>query len=231
MVSFEHILHLPLTESEILEAIQKATENTNISKLDNLRFRHLNIQFDCMLRGYLGENAIQKWLGKNGIEVEKTNLILDGDQVDIDFVYNGLNIELKTSLVPDADQTIQNAILNRDIKLIKREEKIEKLRGDIHLQVFFNQRRKAKDDWLKTLKVDFSNNEPSKIYQAFSGWRYKEDLFFVGWIDKNTLAKHINSLPQQERTWSFQNSKREFWSCRIKDSKRPLELVSYLKSI
>lgn len=231
MVSFEHILHLPLTESEILESIQKAIENTSISELDNLRFRHPNIQFDCMIRGYLGEFAIQKWLKENGIEVERTNLILEDDQVDIDFVYKGKNIELKTSLVPDADQTVKNALLNRDIKLIRREEKIENLRGDIHLQVFFNQRRKAKDDWLKALKVDLGLKDPKYLYDAFCAMRYKTDLFFVGWINKITLVKRINLLVHNERTWTFPKSKREFWSCRILESNKPAELIHFLKSI
>jgi hypothetical protein len=231
MVSFGHILNLPLTETEILCSIQKAIENTNISELDNLRFRHHNIQFDCILRGYLGEFAIQKWLNENGIKVEKTNLILEDDQVDIDFVYKGHNIELKTSLVPDADQTIQNAVLNRDIKLIKREGKIENLRGDIHLQVFFDQKRKAKDDWLKALKVDFGNKNPTYLYDVFSAKRYKGDLFFVGWIDKITLVKRINLMVHKERTWTFQKSKREFWACRIQESHQPSELIRFLKSI
>ncbi|MCL6259540.1 hypothetical protein M3O96_10595 [Aquiflexum sp. TKW24L] len=231
MVSFEHILHLPLTESEILESIQKALENSNISELDNLRSRHPNIQFDCMLRGFLGEFAIQKWLKENGIEVEKTNLILEDDQVDIDFVYRGKNIELKTSLVPDADQTIQNAILNRDIKLIKREDKIENLRGDIHLQVFFNQKRKAKDDWLKTLVVDFTKKDPQRIYDAISAWRYREDMFFVGWIDKGSLIERINGLLPKDRTWTFPKSSRDFWNCKILNSNKPTELIDFLKSI
>ncbi|MCH6198707.1 hypothetical protein MMU07_03880 [Aquiflexum sp. LQ15W] len=231
MVSIEHILHLPLTEPEILESIQKAIENTSISELDNLRFRHPNIQFDCMIRGYLGEFAIRKWLKENGIEVERTNLILEDDQVDIDFVYKGQNIELKTSLVPDADLTIQNAVLNRDIKLIKREEKIENLRGDIHLQVFFNQRRKAKDDWLKALKLDLGNKDPKYLYDAFSAKRYRTDMYFVGWIDKITLVTRIYLMGERERTWTFQKSKREFWSCRILESNKPVELIYFLKSI
>lgn len=231
MVSFEHILHLPLTESEILGSIQKAIENTNISELDNLRFRHPNIQFDCMLRGYLGEFAIQKWLKENGIEVEKNNLILEDDQVDIDFFIKGKNIELKISLVPDADQSIQLAVQNRDLKLIKREEEVENLRGDVHLQVFFNQKRKAKDDWLKTLKIDFSSKDPKMIYHTISAWRYKEDMFFVGWIDRTTLIDRINSLLLEERTWTFSKSKREFWTCKIQDCHKPSELIGYLKSI
>jgi hypothetical protein len=156
---------------------------------------------------------------------------LEDDQVDIDFFYKGKNMELKTSLVPDADQTIQNAVLNRDLKLIKREGKIENLRGDIHLQVFFNQKRKAKDNWLKTLKIDFISKDPKIIYNSICAWRYKEDMFFVGWIDKSTLIERIHSLLEQERTWTFQKSKREFWTCKIQNCHKPSELIDYLKSI
>jgi hypothetical protein len=184
-----------------------------------------------MLRGYLGEFGIQKWLKENGIEIEGTNLILDDDQVDIDFVFRGKNIELKTSLVPDADQTIENAILNRDIKLIKREGTIENLRGDAHLQVFFNQKRKAKDDWLRTLKVDFTKKKPKQIYEGLSAWRYKEDMFFVGWIDKGSLTEKINLLYPKDRTWTFPKSSRDFWKCKIQQSKKPEELIEFLKSI
>ena len=231
MVSFNDAVHLAISENEILAAIEKAKAHIRISELDNLRFRHPNIQFDCMLRGYLGEYAIQKWLLENGIEVEKTNLILEDDQVDIDFVYKGRNLELKTSLVPDADKTIRQAILTRDIKLIKREEKIENLRGDIHLQVFFEQKRKAKDDWLKTLKIDFQNKNASYFYETFSAWRYKSDTFFVGWMDKNSLIERVNLLAKKDRTWTFPKSKREFWLCRIQDSNKPTELIQFLQSL
>lgn len=125
----------------------------DIAKMDNLRYRHRNIQFDCLLRGYVGEYCIIKWLKTFNINFEITNHIQDDENIDIDFYYKEKNLELKTSLVPDADVTIDNAIKRRDIKLIRRgSSRIEDLRGDIHLQIYYSQKRKAKDDWLKLVK-------------------------------------------------------------------------------
>ncbi|MEI8270791.1 MAG: hypothetical protein WCG45_05490, partial [bacterium] len=77
MIAREHILNLHLTEAEIITIIAKAKENINIAQLDNLRNRHPNIQFDCMIRGYVGEFVIVKWLEENGIEFKATNHILE----------------------------------------------------------------------------------------------------------------------------------------------------------
>ena len=38
--------------------MEKARTQLFISKRDNLRNRHANIQYDCILRGYIGEFAI-----------------------------------------------------------------------------------------------------------------------------------------------------------------------------
>ncbi len=128
----EDITCIPLTEEEILCCIEKATSFFSIAKRDNLRARHINIQYDCILRGYAGEYAMEKWLRENGIEPAETNLISDGENIDIDFLYRGANMELKTSMIPDADATLKNAFARRDIKLIKRKPHIEDLKVICH---------------------------------------------------------------------------------------------------
>jgi len=145
LITIKDSIRISVTDDEIKSVMEKVRTQLFISKRDNLRNRHANIQYDCILRGYIGEFAITKWMNEQGIFFDKTNYKADGENIDIDFLYKGKNIELKTSLIPDADFTIEKAIANRDIKLIKREEGIENIKGDIHLQIFFNQRRKAKD--------------------------------------------------------------------------------------
>ncbi|MEO9022887.1 MAG: hypothetical protein ABI237_10745 [Ginsengibacter sp.] len=231
MVAKDDILNLPLTENEIIDVIKKAKDKINISKFDNLRERHANIQFDCILRGYIGEFVIRKWLLENGIVPEKTNYVPNGDSIDIDFYYRGKNVELKTSLIPDADITIDNVIKNRDIKLIKREERIEELRGDIHMQIYYSQKRKSKDDWLSSQDIHVESDDYKYLYEAFLAKAYKETTFFVAWIDKPSLVAQINVMPENQRTWSFKDSKRLFWNCKIRDAKRPEELISYLKAL
>ncbi len=231
MVTREHILNITLTDVEILNIIQRALDNFDIAHRDNLRRRNINIQFDCMLRGYVGEYSIVKWLGANGIEFESTNHLNDGENIDIDFLYKNKNLELKTSLVPDVDETIDNAILQRDIKLIKREDRIEDLRGDIHMQIYFAQKRKAKDDWLTQQKIDLTNTDLTYLFNSFNARAYRNTTFFVAWIDKPTLIRMINALPVNQRTWTFPGSQRYFWICKIKNSKPPAELIPYLLAL
>lgn len=100
MLTINDVITINLSKDEILSCINKTKQH---SFVDNLRYRHANVQFDCKLRGYIGEYAIEKWFIENGIDLETTNYIEDGGNIDIDFLIKGKNIELKTSLIPDAD--------------------------------------------------------------------------------------------------------------------------------
>ena len=228
MITAKDIICIPLLEEEIKEAILKAKQNFSIAKRDNLRSRHINIQFDCLLRGYIGEYAIKKWLSECGIFLEVNNYISDGDNIDIDFLYKGKNIELKTSLVPDADFTIERSIAKRDIKIIRRDENIDKLHGDIHLQIYFKQRTKAKDKWLSEAEINLDEENIDLLYQSLLARAYKDTVYFVGWIDKPALKNRLGSMPENDRTWSFKDSKRTFWNCKIALSKKPAELPAFL---
>jgi hypothetical protein len=231
-ITAQDIIKIDLTEEEVKNIIISVKEKINIAKMDNLRFRHKNIQFDCLLRGYVGEYCIIKWLKTYDINFETTNYIQDDDSIDIDFFYKEKNLELKTSLVPDADMTINNAINRRDIKLIRRgNSNIEDLRGDIHLQIYYSQKRKAKDEWLRSQNINLESKDIDYLYTAFKARAFKSTTFFVAWIDKDTLIKRINSLPENERFWSFAGSQRFFWNCKIQDSRKPIDLVNYLRSL
>lgn len=228
-ITIDDIIRIDLTEEEVKNIIKTVIDKIDISKMDNLRYRHKNIQFDCLLRGYVGEYCIIKWLKSYNINFETTNYIQDDDNIDIDFYYKEKNLELKTSLVPDADITIENAIKKRDVKLIRRgNSRIEDLRGDIHLQIYYSQKRKAKDDWLKSQHINLESNDINYLYNSLNARAYKSTNFFVAWIDKATLIERVNSLPENERYWSFQGSQRFFWNCKIQDSKKPIDLVNYL---
>ena len=211
--------------------MEKARKQLSVSTRDNLRTRHANIQYDCIMRGYIGEYAITKWLEQQGITFDETNYFNEGDNIDIDFLYKGKNIELKTSLIPDIDVTIEKSIACRDIKLIKREESIEKLRGDIHLQIFFDQRRNAKDEWLASRIIDIEQVEIDELFDRLLAKAYRNKTYFVGWIDKPTLVSKIMLMPEEESTWTFKNAKRHFWNCKITECNKPADLPAYLKNI
>jgi hypothetical protein len=231
MNSVDDILNLCLTREEILDVIKKVQDNLHVSALDNVRIRHENIQFDCMLRGYIGEFAITKWFAENGIKINNKNYLSDNESIDIDFIYKNINIELKTSLLPDADLNIANCFEKRDIKIIKRENDITNVRGDVHMQMIFLQKRKAKDEWLKNQKIIFTNTDPEYYFDGFKAKCFLKNNFFVGWMDKDTLIKRIKLLPHNNRTWTFINARKDFWNCRIRESNKPLDLIKYLNNL
>ena len=231
MITKQDSICIALTDDEIKSVMEKARAQLFISKRDNLRNRHANIQYDCILRGYIGEFAITKWTNQQGIFFDKINYRPDGENIDVDFLYKGKNIELKTSLIPDIDFTLEKAINKRDIKLIKRDEGIENLKGDIHLQIFFNQRRMAKDEWLAERIVDIENTGIDELFDKMLARCYRNSTYFVAWMDKPTLIENVNNLPDADKTWSFKDAQRQFWNCKVINSKRPIELIDFLKNI
>ena len=232
MVSLSNAVLIEVTEVEIMNVITLILEKLKISKTDNLRHRHPNVQFDCLLRGYIGEFAMTKWLNSFEIVFEKTNYLAEDEQIDIDFLYRGKNLELKTSLIPDVDGSLERAILQRDIKLIVRgATKIEDLRGDLHLQIMFAQKRRAKDEWLSQQTIDLKSTDAQYLYTVLGARKYKNTIYFVGWIDKKKLISLISNMPENSRTWSFLKSDRNFWNCKIRASNPPTQLIDYLKML
>lgn len=221
-------VNIPLQKSEVLQALKKSLQNNFI---DNLRNRHPNVQLDSKLRGYVGELAFSKWMAQHGISFESSNHLDANSGMDIDFQFRGkdriLQIELKTSLIPDADETLAEVLRKRDIKLIRRgNQTIEDLKGDLHVQFFFKQLRIRKDEWLKKQAIDF-NASLQTIYQKLAAFRYETDTYFLRWIDKESLIQQIQEKPLHMRQWKY--GQRAFWCCNLlNDGKKPEELVSYL---
>jgi hypothetical protein len=230
-VSYQHIIPLPLSESDILLAIKRAQQS---KLLNNLRMRHPNIGFDCKVRGFIGEISLKNWFASYQLFFSQVNYLPDGTGMDIDFVYGqgaqAIHLEVKTSLIPDEWRTLQSCIQKGDIKLIRRgNQSIEQLRGDIHLQIYFRQRRKAKDRWLSQQAVDLHWSE-KQLYNALLGKAYLDNIFLVAWIDKSTLVSKLSPFTLSNSTWQFPGSTRKFWKCGIAGSHTPASLIPYLNA-
>lgn len=223
---FNQILKISITEEEVKNAI--VLSQSSLFR-DNLRSRHPNVSFDSKIRGYVGEIGLKKWFTQNNITILTQNYIDDGLSIDIDFEYKGKDIELKTSLIPDIDENLLTVFNRRDIKIIKREPEIEKLKGDIHIQIYFEHQTKKKDSWLRSQIIDLESTNIDYLYNSILGKSYLEKTFLFSWIDKETLIKRINSIPIHKRTWSF--AMRNFWVCPLKDSFSPQELITYLNRL
>lgn len=232
MLTYADIVSLPVTQTDILAAIAKARQ---CEFLDNLRKRHPNVQFDSKVRGYVGEIALRNWLLAHGIQSQRVNYLEDESGMDVDFLFTAdnrrINLELKTSLIPDKWRTLPNCVQRGDIKLIRRgRQTIDQLKGDLHVQIYFRQRRLAKDRWLAQQVVDVENALPEVIYEKLLGRAYLDNVFLVGWIDKPALVAQLCNLPVTQATWRFSGSSRTFWKCSItQHARKPQELVEVLQ--
>lgn len=225
-MNINDIIRLDVSKEDVVYSLQKAKEHNFI---DNLRDRHINIQFDSKLRGYIGEIALKKWFLKNDIEMEATNYYDEEYGMDIDFEFKGFEIELKTSLIPDMDKNLENVIKHRDLKIIRRTRKIDELKGDIHIQIFYDQLTNKKDEWLKKQDINIDSEDHEYLFDKFLGKSYLDNTFLVAWIDKNTLSKRMSKLKGYEKSWRFE--KRRFWVCNLTDCFPPNDLINYLKKL
>lgn len=223
-------VQIAVSKAQILEAIALSKERLFI---DNLRNRAVNVAFDSKVRGYIGEIALKKWFSQNGIDFSSTNHFDRKSSMDVDFLYQGsrqmYEIELKTSLIPDQDRTIEEAICQRDLKLIKRgNQPIEALKSDIHIQLMYNQRRAAKDLWLEQQTEITEKTAIEVIYDQLACYRYLTDTYLIGWIDKPTLIQQIEKKPTKRQTWKYGH--REFWTCSLRSEIKPMQaLITFLK--
>lgn len=222
-MKFQDILQLPVSKDDVIQAIAKAREQ---NFFDNLRDRHINIQFDSKLRGYVGEIALKKWFLDNGIKIETTNYFDEEYNMDIDFEYKDLELELKTSLIPDKDKTLLHVFNIEDLKINRRTRKIEDLKGDVHIQIYYDQLTKKKDEWLSEQEIDLDSDDNEFLYDKFLAKEYINKTYLVAWIDKVTLTERMSKLKGYEKSWRFE--KRRFWVCKIKECKAPAKLISYL---
>lgn len=223
-------VNIPLSKQEVLSCIELALKHNFI---DNLRHRHPNVALDSKIRGYAGELAFRKWMLQNGIEFSDSNQQDQSSGMDIDFVFESRNkrieLELKTSMLPDADEIIACAMKRRDNKLIKRgNQSIQDLKSDLHIQIIFKQLRVRKDEWLKKQRIDFEDSV-EVIYNKIAAHRFETDTYLVGWIDKPTLIEQIKNKPGHLQKWKY--GMREFWTCNLlREANRPEDLVEYLIS-
>ena len=126
---------------------------------------------------------------------------------------------MKTSLIPDLDKTLQN-VLN------KRDRKIEDLKSDIHIQIYYDQLTNKKDEWLREQDIDINSSDFEYLYNTFLGKAYSNKTYLIGWIDKTKLIERISALKGYEKSWRF--GKRRFWVCKLSDYNSPISLIKYL---
>lgn len=244
MITASDIIILDISKQDILNSIEKALKENFI---DNLRDRAEITSFDSKVRGNIGEIGIKKWLKSNNINSSSPELDSNKNKYhsNIDLLIRGIvrdyNAEIKTSLKPDnwhedniKEVLLRDCINKGDIKIFKTKT-LNDIDRDIYIQVYFGFKRKEHDEELK--KKHEKNPQVliegsiSDIYNYFEYYKYIENTFFVAWIDKQTLIKKLEQLPESERFYQMEEKDRGFWKCEIRNSLPPQKLIAFLKAM
>ena len=61
------------------------------------------------------------------------------------------------------------------------------------MQIYYSQKTKSRDNWLKDQEIDLDDNNFENLYEAFNADIYLDSTNFVAWIDKPTLITTINA--------------------------------------
>lgn len=200
------------------EQIKEAMRHTIPPYVNNLRGRSKAIKNDCFIRGTLAEIYLRDFFKNYGFYV-KSNILNNCVDIDLQIITNfnkSINIEIKTSLIPYKGFDIYKSA---DLKIYKKTDNIaDDIKWDIGIQVYFN---KFKGDWENF--IEESDNK--LIYEG-----YKNLNFSCFWITRNDAISYSNSLPSDNRTWTFEGSYKEFWKSPLSIHSNNLnDLINLLK--
>lgn len=226
-MTINDVFELPVSQAVINKTMQ------NVVKKYNYTYRSLMYQrtpvelLDNLYMGDLAKNALYDYL------IKKCNHdVIDYDEIRTDNFENAdpgwdlkvgnlkLKVEIKSSIPPNNESRL-DIINKRDIKVTASHDKgrtwinPKEIESDIHVQIYF---------YAKSYRNGYSNFEAlsnvisadySKVRQIINADKYNKPLFF-GFTTKKLIISHLDSLPQNERTWTFSWTHRIYWKCPIK---------------
>ena len=200
----------------------------SVDFIDNLRDRATFVKLDSKIRGYLGEIGVNRFLTANGITILETDSYDSQSSEDKDILvqndFRQCVLEIKTSLIPDVWGTLEEVLKRADIKIIKRESDYHFIKADFHLQIYFNQYRKKRDEFLKNIPGSPLNYNLNEIIEVMELKELKQ--MFVAWVSKTDLIAYLDK--QVIKTWHFMY--RDFWKCPLTLSKDPRLLIDTIKN-
>lgn len=196
------------TEKQIQEAISLHYPNYT----DNLRYRDINLQKDCFVRGRLAEIFFRDFF-KGHRFIIQSNVANNCEDIDLQIKgrikeYNieenfnkPINIEIKTSLIPFRGFNIYK---NADLKIYKKTDNIAcDIKWDIGIQVYFD---KYKQEWENTIKCCSDKSSMTEEYEKLN--------FSCSWITRKEAISYINNPEVKEKTWCY--GYKIFWKCPLK---------------
>lgn len=221
----DELIQLSMTDEDLKSAVQKALK---VNVCDNLRERMPFVQFDSQIRGYLGEICMKKYLIANKINVVETDTYDSTEKEDKDIViknqYREVELEIKTSLIPNGHKTLSMAMKKCDIKIIKREDDYHNIKSDVYVQIYFNLQTQTRDDFLKTIEGRPKDYTEDQLIEILELRKLKPK--FAGWVTKEQIVSYLDTAKQ--KTWG--QEKKMLWKCPLTLCNPPYLLIGTLKT-
>lgn len=234
------ILALPVTD-EVVEKTMINTAKKFSYTYQTLMYSRTPIELlDNIYMGDVAKNALVAYL-----RAHSTLPIIDYDEIRTDgfqthdpgwdFMIgeSGIKVEVKSSIPPNRESGA--SLINlRDIKITASHDKgktwmpPEEIESDVHVQVYFyaTPYREGYDSFDK-LASDLEKDYRI-IGRLINASKYNHPLF-LGWTTKKRIIRHLNTLPQEQRTWTFAWTSRIYWKSPIKDALNMPQLLKCME--
>jgi hypothetical protein len=247
LFTVQDVLILPINREIIGKTIDKVVKKFSFTRLNSIKKRSPLELLDNLIQGDLAKNSLLWYLRRQKIclfdydEIRTDDFKEPDPDWDMCTTDEKTFIEVKSSLPPDYLKKRKEKFSNRivdelDIKLTagSNHQKLippDKLKADIHIQVYYNADRLGKINELNhydKIKKLLEKN-PESILKTI---RFEERLskpYFFGFCTRTEIEEYLEYLEKkdQSQTWEYEDC--IYWRFPIQYSRNMHRLIELLK--
>ncbi len=236
------VFQLPVSQAVIDKTMRNVVKKYNYT-YKALMYQRTPVELlDNLYMGDLAKNALFDYL-----HAHCTTNILDYDDIRTDnfqsadpgwdmLVGNSkIKLEVKSSIPPNGE-LYSDIISKRDVKITASHDKGQhfimpaQIESELHVQIYFYAKtyKKGYDDFQAL--SDVVTNDYHQVGNIINASKYNNPLFF-GYTTKSILINYLNTLPVNNRTWTFSWTNRLYWRSPIKDAGNLPALVACINTL
>ena len=223
----EDVFQLPVNDEIIDKTMRNVVKKFNYTYKSLMYVRTPVELLDNLFMGDLAKNALYDYLKNNC-----TKQVIDYDEIRTDNFESAdprwdmmvgdmkLKVEIKSSTPPN-NESLEDIIEKRDIKITASHDKghtyiePEKIESDIHVQIYFYA-RPYKNGYTSFISLSqIITEDHQKIREIINSDKYNKPLF-LGFTTKKKIISYLNTLPDNQKTWTFSWTNRVYWKSPIK---------------
>lgn len=235
-VTTSDFLRFNIIPADIASAALTATKKNANVHYTGFMHRSPMKMLDDFFRGDLAKSVFKRFLTSSGI----TNVV-DYDDVRTDgftnprlrewhiYVNDDKKIEINSSVIPPK-WGLSGIVQSGDIKITKQGPSPFDLTYDIAVQMYFEPIKGydiLKESLIGSLNENNAQTLLPDILDAYDRYRV---VIGVAWASQNDVENFRleNVRNHRQPTWSFNDSDREYWACKIKDCNPFTTIITYL---